>query len=161
MQSFKVVLCGDVFVGKSAIFQYIQHGSMNSDELVSTISATFAQVRLQIDDPDMQDMPLAASNANSKVNVRLQLWDTAGDEKLRHITRNYYSGATAAIVVYDVTNKDSLTVAKEWIQSIRDNAPANCFIILAGNKIDLIEQIEIPKREGQSFADEHECTGFI
>ena len=47
--------------------------------------------------------------------VKLQLWDTAGDEKLRHITKNYYNGASCAIIVYDVTNQDSLQVAKDWI----------------------------------------------
>jgi len=71
--------------------------------------------------------------------VKLQLWDTAGDEKLRHITRNYYSGASAAIVVYDVTNKKSLEVAAQWIESVRSSTPASCFICLVGNKIDLIE----------------------
>ena len=45
-----------------------------------------------------------------EVQIKLQLWDTAGDEKLRHITSNYYNGASAAIIVYDVTSADSLQV---------------------------------------------------
>jgi len=53
-------------------------------------------------------LPEGVQAASMKRQVKLQLWDTAGDEKLRHITRNYYSGATAAIVVYDVTNRSSL-----------------------------------------------------
>ena len=66
-------------------------------------------------------MPSPAQNFGEQdgqegnVQAKLQLWDTAGDEKLRHITRNYYNGAAAACVVYDVTSRDSLTVAKAWI----------------------------------------------
>lgn len=80
---------------------------------------------------------------------------------MRHITRNYYNGASAALVVYDVTSKDSLEVARQWIDSVRDNAPATCFIVLAGNKTDLIESIEVPKRQGQAFAEENECQAFF
>lgn len=106
MQAFKVVLCGDVCVGKSAIFQVAQTGTMNEDQLVSTISATFAQIKVKVED---QDIPTGSCQ------VKLQLWDTAGDEKLRSITRNYYNGASAACIVYDVTSADSLQVAKDWI----------------------------------------------
>ena len=67
------------------------------------------------------------------------MWDTAGDEKLRHITRNYYRGAMAALVVYDVTNRSSLEAAKAWIESIRESADQACFVCLIGNKVDLIE----------------------
>ena len=59
---------------------------------------------------------------DQKREIKLQLWDTAGDEKLRHITRNYYRGALAALVVYDVTKRQSLTAAQAWIESIRESA---------------------------------------
>ena len=51
--------------------------------------------------------------------VKLALWDTAGDERLRHITRNYFNGASAAIIVYDVTSRDSLEVAADWVRLVR------------------------------------------
>ena len=81
--------------------------------------------------------------------MKLQLWDTAGDEKLRHITRNYYNGADAACIIYDVTSKDSLEVAREWISSVRQNVSKTCIIILVGNKTDLIESIEVSRRAGE------------
>ena len=95
MQSVKVVLCGDVCVGKSAIFTYVQTGELNPYEQ-STIQATFAQVKVKVEDN---------GDPSGQREVKLQLWDTAGDDKLKHITRNYYRGASAALVVYDVTNR--------------------------------------------------------
>ena len=138
MQAVKVVLCGDVCVGKSAIFTYIQTGELNPYEQ-STIQATFAAIKVKVDD-EME--------ASGQREIKLQLWDTAGDDKLKHITRNYYRGASAALVVYDVTNRQTLDAAAGWIQSIRDSAEQGCFIVLVGNKVDLIEQIEVMKSEG-------------
>ena len=132
------MLCGDICVGKSAIFTYIQKGRLNPDE-ATTIQATFAQIKVTVDDQNMPD---------GKREIKLQLWDTAGDDKLRHITRNYYRGAVAAIVVYDVTNKNTLEKAEGWIESIRESADPSCFICLVGNKIDLIEEVEVLKSQG-------------
>ena len=116
------------------------------DNLTTTISATFAQVKVKVAQP-------AADNQNEAEQVvKLQLWDTAGDEKLRHITRNYYNGAAAACVVYDVTSAESLQVANDWIRSVRENVPGNCLIYLVGNKTDIIESIEVSKRQGEIFA---------
>ena len=114
------------------------------DNLTTTISATFAQIKVKI--------PKADNQNEAEEVVKLQLWDTAGDEKLRHITRNYYNGAAAACVVYDVTSGESLQVANEWIRSVRENVPSNCLIYLVGNKTDLIESIEVSKRQGELFA---------
>ena len=104
MQNHKIVLCGDTFVGKSAIFTSIQHGGeVRHEQLQSTISGTFAQIKVP-KDPQ-----------NGETQVKLQLWDTAGDERLRHITRNYFNGASGAVIVYDVTSRDSMQVANEWL----------------------------------------------
>ena len=91
-------------------------------------------------------------SASNQIPVRLQLWDTAGDEKLRHITRNYYNGASAAVVVYDVTSRESLNMATQWIESVKGNVPESCYIVLVANKTDLIESIEVSKRQGETFA---------
>ena len=143
MQSHKIVLCGDTFVGKSAIFTSIQNkGTVNHEQLQSTISGTFAQIKVNV-----ESKPGAA--AAGQTQVKLQLWDTAGDEKLRHITRNYFNGASGAVVVYDVTSRESMNVARDWLTSVKDNAPANCYICLVGNKTDLLEQVEVSHREGK------------
>lgn len=106
---------------------------------MSTISATFAQIKVTVEDADIP---------TGNCQVKLQLWDTAGDEKLRSITRNYYNGASAAVIVYDVTSENSLLVAKEWIESVRQNIPGSCLIVLVGNKSDLIESIEVSRGAG-------------
>lgn len=125
---------------------------MREEELVSTISATFAQIKVTIEDANLP---------TGSAQVKLQLWDTAGDEKLRSITRNYFNGASAALIVYDVTSEDSLKVAKDWIDSLRQNAPSDCLLILVGNKSDLIEQVEVSRGAGQSFANENNLDNFF
>ena len=155
MQSHKIVLCGDSFVGKSAIFTSIQHGGEGSrEQSQATISGTFAQIKVNID-------PQPGTAADGQTQVKLQLWDTAGDEKLRHITRNYFNGASGAVIVYDVTSRDSMYVAQEWLRSVNENAPANCYICLVGNKTDLLEQVEVPYREGKQFADDNAFPAFF
>ena len=150
MQNHKIVLCGDTFVGKSAIFTSIQHGGeVRHEQLQSTISGTFAQIKVP-KDPQ-----------NGETQVKLQLWDTAGDERLRHITRNYFNGASGAVIVYDVTSRDSMQVANEWLASVRENAPQHCYVTLVGNKTDLLESVEVPYREGKQFAEDNGFPAFM
>ena len=95
---------------------------------------------------------LSANAADSK-QVKIQLWDTPGDQRLKAMTQNFYNGAHAALVVYDVTDEKSLESAQLWIQDVRDKAPADCVIAIAGNKIDLIEEVVISKSKGSKFAE--------
>ena len=96
-----------------------------------------------------------------ETQVKLQLWDTAGDEKLRHITRNYFNGASGAVIVYDVTSRESMQVAIDWLASVKENAPKHCYVTLVGNKTDLLEQVEVPYREGKQFAEENSFPSFM
>ena len=127
---------------------------MRHEQLQSTISGTFAQIKVNIDPQPGQ------AAAAAPTQVKLQLWDTAGDEKLRHITRNYFNGASGAVIVYDVTSRDSMNVAVDWLTSVRENAPKNCYICLVGNKTDLLEQVEVPHREGKQFAEQNGFQEF-
>ena len=132
---------------------------MREEDLKSTISATFAMIRVAIHEEGNPGEP--AMLRSVKETIKLQLWDTVGDEKLRHITRNYYNGASAAIIVYDVTNRSSLQVAAEWIEDVRQNVPSNCFIAVVGNKIDLLDQIEVLRKTGENFAENNHCDAFF
>ena len=68
------------------------------------------------------------------------MWDTAGSERFKTINRIYYRDASAALVVYDVTNPASLDVdALHWIKDLKANAPDHVILGLCGNKVDLIE----------------------
>ena len=94
------------------------------EQLQSTISATFAQIKVTVPAagaaaPPSPNHLTSGGSSGIGEQIKLQLWDTAGDEKLRHVTRNYYNGASAACIVYDVTSRESLEVAREWIESVR------------------------------------------
>ena len=67
----------------------------------------------------------------------------------------YYRGAAAAIVVFDVTNKDSFSGAKTWVKELQRRGDANCVIALAGNKADLLEQRKVSKEVAEGYANEN------
>ena len=69
------------------------------------------------------------------------------------MTQNFYNGASAAVIVYDVTDEKSLESALTWLDDVRSKAPQNCEIALAGNKVDLIEEVVISKQQGTKFAN--------
>ena len=71
-------------------------------------------------------------------NVRLQIHDTAGQERFRHVTRSYYRDIHGAIIVYDITDSESFKNVKHWIQDLGQNAPEKIVKILIGNKVDLV-----------------------
>lgn len=71
--------------------------------------------------------------------VRVQIWDTAGQEKYRATTKTYYKMAHAIMLVYDVTNRKSFEAIKEWLYQIKMNTISTIKILLIGNKLDLEE----------------------
>merc|ERR1712151_1470402 len=87
-------------------------------------------------------------------NIKLQIWDTAGQESFKSITRSYYRGAAGALLVYDISRRDTFTHLTRWLEEARQNANANMVIMLIGNKSDL-ERREVAFEEGQQFAREH------
>ena len=96
----------------------------------------------------------------SGVTMKLQIWDTAGQEKYRSITPIYYRDAAAAICVFDVTSKQSLDDAEKWIEDLRQYAPPDTIIALAGNKCDLYNQEEVSIEEGREFQARYQIEVF-
>ena len=76
-------------------------------------------------------------------------------ERYRSLAPMYYRGAAAAIIVYDVTNKDSFTGAKTWVKELQRRGDANCVIALAGNKADLVGQRKVNKEVADGYANEN------
>ena len=72
--------------------------------------------------------------------IKLQLWDTAGSEAFRAVTKTYYKGASGALLVYDITTRESFENVKRWLAETQENAPKSISIILIGNKKDLEEK---------------------
>lgn len=87
--------------------------------------------------------------------IKLQIWDTAGQESFRSITRSYYRGAAGALLVYDITRRDTFNHLANWLKDCREYANSNMAIMLIGNKSDLEARREVKKEEGEAFAREH------
>ena len=69
--------------------------------------------------------------------MKLQIWDTAGQEAFQAITRTYYNGAAGALVVYDITRRETFTHVTKWLEEVKENSSTSIVIILIGNKKDL------------------------
>ncbi|OAV86474.1 hypothetical protein PTTG_29884 [Puccinia triticina 1-1 BBBD Race 1] len=116
----KVVILGMQGVGKTSIVHRYTTGSF-SYSLTSTIGASFCTKKLSVDG----------------CKVRLQIWDTAGQERFRSMAPMYYRGANAAILVYDITNKDSFHDIENWLAELRENMSGDLVIQVVGSKADL------------------------
>ena len=134
---FKVVLIGDAGVGKSAILYNItdnrflyQYNTTIGVEYGSTIMTQGAK------------------------NIKLQIWDTAGQEIFKSITKSYYRDNSVIIIVYDTTNYKSFKNVRKWLNDIKDFANES-LIYLVGNKIDLHHNRKVSFDEGNNFAKTH------
>jgi Ras-related protein Rab-2A len=87
--------------------------------------------------------------------IKLQIWDTAGQESFRSITRSYYRGAAGALLVYDITRRETFNHLTRWLEEARQNANQSMVIMLIGNKSDLDHRRQVSKEEGEQFAREH------
>ncbi|KAK8857912.1 hypothetical protein M9Y10_013011 [Tritrichomonas musculus] len=144
MRSLKVVLVGDTKVGKSCILSRFVQGTFDRD-IPATIGAAFFTKVL----------------TTSSGNVRLQLWDTAGQEKFRSLTPMYYRSAAVAVLVYDVTSKDSLEGLEAWSAEIADKAPHNIKIVVIGNKIDLSDERVVSTNLGKEYAEQFNASLYF
>ena len=100
---------------------------------------------------------------NIQVNdrtVRVQIWDTAGQEAFRSITRSYYKSSTCAFIIYDITNKKSFSNVASWLNECKEMCYKDILICLVGNKIDLESKRAVSKEEGQKFADDNGLLFF-
>lgn len=80
---------------------------------------------------------LAKNLSHKAKNYRLQLWDTAGQERFRSLIPSYLKDAHCALIVFDVTSKNSLGEVETWVNLFNENKVGDSFIVLIGNKIDL------------------------
>jgi len=135
---FKFIIVGDSCVGKSCLLlQFTDKRFKNSHDL--TIGVEFGS---------------RIVNINSK-NIKLQIWDTAGQESFRSITRSYYRGSIGALLVYDITKRASYENLVKWLQEMKEHAFPKMTIILVGNKADLDSERQVSFKEGQDFARDH------
>jgi Ras-related protein Rab-2A len=135
---FKYIIIGDTGVGKSCLLlQFTDKRFQPVHDL--TIGVEFGARMISV-----ADKP-----------VKLQIWDTAGQESFRSITRSYYRGAAGALLVYDITRRETFNHLARWLEEARQNSHQNMVIMLIGNKSDLEHRRQVSKEEGEAFAEEH------
>ncbi|KAJ4829924.1 Ras- protein RABB1c [Turnera subulata] len=135
---FKYIIIGDTGVGKSCLLlQFTDKRFQPVHDL--TIGVEFGARMITIDNKP----------------IKLQIWDTAGQESFRSITRSYYRGAAGALLVYDITRRETFNHLASWLEDARQHANANMTIMLIGNKCDLAHRRAVSTEEGEQFAKEH------
>ena len=132
---FRYIIVGDVSVGKSCIMLRFSSNQFREEHEL-TIGVEFAIKFYEI----------------KNKNIKIQIWDTAGEEAFQSITKNYYKNAIGALLVYDITKKSSFDHLKIWLDNVRENSSRNIKIILIGNKTDLEDKREVTFQEGEEFA---------
>ena len=138
---FKIVLIGDTSVGKTNILsKYL------TDEFDAKSKATVG-------------VEFGVKNFKIENNiVKVQIWDTAGEERYRSITNAYYKGAKGSLLVYDITNKKSFENVEKWISDLKANADEDISMILLGNKTDLEDKRVVTTEEGKNKAEFYNLT---
>ena len=134
----KVVLLGDSGVGKTCIISRYISGTFDTNS-ASTNGASYASKKVTYDQLNK--------------TIMLDIWDTAGQEKYKALTKFFYKDAKVAILVYDITLRQSYDNIKEyWYKQIQENGDKRMILGIAGNKCDLYEDEAVPEAEAREFA---------
>ncbi|XP_064359176.1 ras-related protein Rab-4B [Dromaius novaehollandiae] len=136
---FKFLVIGSAGTGKSCLLHQFIENKFKQDSN-HTIGVEFGS---------------KVVNVGGKT-VKLQIWDTAGQERFRSVTRSYYRGAAGALLVYDITSRETYNALTNWLTDARTLASPNIVIILCGNKKDLDADREVTFLEASRFAQENE-----
>ena len=143
--NFKVVLVGEAGVGKTSIIsQFIDQ--VFEEELQTSTGGSFSSKEIFFD--------------NGK-SLKLEIWDTAGQERYRSLTKIFYKNSSCAILVYDITKKQTFDELKNyWIGQIKESAPKDIMLAIVGNKEDLLDKEQVDENEARDFAKENNALFF-
>jgi small GTP-binding protein len=142
--SFKIIVIGDSGVGKSCFTNKATKNFFEED-YNATIGFEFFNFNIKLSD---------------KI-IKLQIWDTCGQELYRSLITNFYRNASLAIIVYEVTSLDSFNNVEMWLRELRIHSSPNIKIILVGNKIDLAERRKVTTKQGEEFAKVNNLVKFV
>jgi len=134
--AIKVVVVGNGAVGKSSMIQRYCKGIFTRD-YKKTIGVDFLEKQLSLEDGN---------------EMRLMLWDTAGQEEFDAITKAYYRGAQACVLTFSTTDRDSFEAIEKWKQKIEEEVGCEIPVVLVQNKIDLLEEAVVDKEEADELA---------
>ena len=135
---FRYIIVGDMAVGKSCLLlQFTDHKFRHQHEL--TIGVEFGGKTIEV----------------KNKSIKIQIWDTAGQEQFQAITRTYYKGAIGALLVYDISRHETFEHITKWLNEIKANGSKDICCILIGNKKDLEDQRQVKYEDGKRLAEEH------
>jgi small GTP-binding protein len=141
--NLKILLLGDSSVGKTCfLLRYVEDTFTHNH--ISTIGV---------------DYKIKLVNENNQL-IKLQIWDTAGQDRFRCITKNYFRGSDGIMLIYDITNQMSFNNIRNWITQIKDSLGDDARITLVGNKVDLESNRIVLKEDGIKLANEHGFSFF-
>jgi small GTP-binding protein len=121
---FKLVMVGNTVCGKTSIMARFTKDDFKIDSGI-TIGVDFSYKTIEVDSH----------------KIKFQMWDTAGQELFRTITKSYYAGVAIALIIFDLTEEKSLMSVESWIKEVRDYASEGTILILVGNKLDLTQGV--------------------
>ncbi|ESK92983.1 gtp-binding protein ryh1 [Moniliophthora roreri MCA 2997] len=131
----KIVLLGDQSVGKTSLITRFMYDTFDNT-YQATIGIDFLSKTMYLEDR----------------TVRLQLWDTAGQERFRSLIPSYIRDSSVAIVVFDITNRQSFLSTTKWIDDVRSERGNDVIIVLVGNKADLSDKRQVTLEEATATA---------
>ena len=133
----KLLTIGDQFVGKSSIINRYIDDKFNED-IKPTLAIDYKTKMIQ----------------KGENLIKISIYDTAGEEKYRHLIKNYYNGSNGILLVYDITDKNSFDNLNFWLDELEKNCNLNnLYIFLVGNKTDLKKERKVSYDEAKNFAD--------
>jgi small GTP-binding protein len=142
--SFKLIVIGDSGVGKSCLTNNAVKNIFD-DAYNATVGFEFFTFNVKI---------------NGKI-IKLQIWDTCGQELYRSLITNFYRNSSLAIMVYAINSKESFENIEMWLRELRTHSNPDAKVFLIGNKIDLENQRQVEKEKGEQFCKENKLNLFM
>lgn len=142
--NFKIIVIGNTGVGKSCLSLRATQGVFE-EKPVSTLGIELFGFIVRIE---------------NKI-IKLQIWDTCGQEQFKSLISNYYRNSSLAIIVYSVTDENSFIEIKDWYKQLKERSSPNCKVFLIGNKVDLVEQRVITTEMGEKCKNNEGFNFFM
>ena len=142
--SFKLIFIGDSSVGKSCLTAKAVKNNFE-EYYQATVGFEFLTFNMKV---------------NDKV-IKLQIWDTCGQEIYKSLISNFYRNSSLAVLVYAIDNKESFNHVETWLNDLKSQANPDVRIFLRGNKADLEEDRKVKKEEGEKYKEDQHLDLFM
>jgi len=148
--TFKTIIIGESNAGKSSLLQQFINGRLN-EVSKHTVGVEFGSRTIALPAED-------ASGSGGTSVVKLQIWDTAGQDRFRSVTRSYYRGAVACMVVFSLADRASFDKLPQWLSDAKTQARSDITILIVGNKADLDDERQVSMIEASKLAQSEGCS---